>query len=78
MKKYPANLRIRSPWLPPYNNVDLQIPPKDNKDLKELFKIERHWGLNLFRFRWGNKTYELVVNKDDELELKKVNRVSWD
>ncbi len=76
-KRIPANLRIRSPWLPPFNNEDMLIPPKDNKDFQELFKIERHWGLILFRFRWGHQTYELKVNKDDELELVKKPWRRW-
>jgi len=65
----PARLRIRSAWLPEYQNQDLEIPPKGDENRKECWDIERHWGLNLLRLRWGHKSYVLKINKDDELEL---------
>lgn len=73
----PSRLRIRSFWLPEHRNNDLEIPEKGNKELRENWEQERHWGLILLRLRWGHISYELKVNKDDELELVKLGRRSW-
>lgn len=50
-------------------NKDLELP---DPDLKEAWDTERTWSLILLRFKWGHKTYELFVNKKDELELRRV------
>lgn len=70
----PMRLRIRSFWLPQYRNKDLEIP---DASLKDNFKQERDWKLILLRLRWGAITYEVVVNKNDELELRNRGRMTW-
>lgn len=70
----PKRLRIRSGWMGD-TLVDTEIPSKDKK---EIWEAERHWGLILFRFKWGHTAYKLIVNKDDELELVNLGKNNGD
>lgn len=70
----PSRLRVRSFWSLKYRNKDLELP---DPELKDSFKKERNWGLILLRLRWGRRTYELVVNEDDRLELRERGDQVW-
>jgi len=70
----PSRLRVRSFWSFKYRNRDLELP---DKRLRESFKAERNMGLILLRLRWGRRTYKLVVNEDDRLELRELGDQVW-